>query len=231
MHVIVGAIDANNVSHGETATTVSGELVVFGVGGGIVYSIAVSVVGSSDSVWLGARQDSCAGPVYIINELLRPATLPPASGPMLAPAFVPAPVPTQPEAPMLAPNHTPLPVPVKVPTPEPTPLVPDAVAMPAPMLIPVPAPGMPAPVALAPTPAATSNVTSSNPGERPLGGTPNGLPQPEAPPGSQEAGAVALLPKEVQPSAGGTALSLDACSQTAEGRYSMRTKVQFQTKG
>lgn len=120
-HVIVGEVDADSIEDGDTATTVSGETIVFSVSDG---TVTASVDGGSDSVTLGERENSCAGPVYIVNGPLRPKALAPAIVPVEAPApapvEVPAPAPVV-ETPAPAPEmETPAPAPVEE-TPAPAP--------------------------------------------------------------------------------------------------------------
>lgn len=138
-HVIVGEVDSGSVQDGDTATTVSGETVVFSVSDG---QVTASIEGGADSVQLGERQESCAGPVYIVDAPLRPKALAPA----IAPVEVPAPAPVV-EVPAPAPaEETPAPAPEEE-TPAPAPEE----------ETPAPAPEeetpAPAPVEEAPTPA------------------------------------------------------------------------------
>lgn len=143
-HVIVGEVDAGSVQDGDTATTISGETIVFSRGDDGQVSAAVE--GGADSVVLGERQNSCSGPIYIVDKPLRPKAIAPAVAPMEAPApapVAPAPAPEAPapapEAPAPAPQA---PAPVEVPTPAPAMIAPREFIIPVegPMEMPVEAP-------------------------------------------------------------------------------------------
>lgn len=153
-HVIVGAIDKDTVQDGDTATTVSGETVRFSVSDG---TVTASIDGGADSVTLGDGENSCAGPVYIVDAPLRPKALAPAVAPVEVPAPAPAPV----EVPAPAPvEETPAPAPVDeapAPVPEeetPAPAPEEEAPAPAPEVIPVVNVTAPAPVEMAPVVAA-----------------------------------------------------------------------------
>eukprot|EP00892_Ulva_mutabilis_P004404 jgi/Ulvmu1/2335/UM013_0183.1 len=114
-HVVFGEIDADSVEDGSTAQTVSGETIVFTRSDD--GTVTASVEGGADSVTLGERQDSCAGPVYVVSAPLRPAAIAPFVVEMPAPApEAPAPAP---EAPAPVPEEMPAPAPVgPAPVPE-----------------------------------------------------------------------------------------------------------------
>ena len=69
-HVILGEIDVATVMEGDTASAASGATITFSrTDEG---RVSASVEGGGHSAALRLRQDSCAGPVYVIDTLLRP---------------------------------------------------------------------------------------------------------------------------------------------------------------
>ena len=196
-HVIIGEIDVATVTDGDTADTVSGETIIFSrIDGGWV---SASVVGGFDSAVLGERQESCAGPTYIIDVMLRPKAiapaLPPGSAPAPAQSGAPAPempAPGPPEAPAPLPAEVPVEVPVEAPitppatpppaTPAPAPLLTNttrplaAAAPPAPAPASTPTPAAPPPPAAAPQPRVAAPPAPGQPAVVPV--VPQAAPMP-----------------------------------------------------
>lgn len=138
-HVILGSVDKDSIQDGDTATTVSGEKVVFTKDGD---TVTANIDGGADRVTLGDRADSCAGPVYIVDAPLRPKALAPA----MAPGEVPVPAPE----PVVAPAPAPEPVVEPAPAPAPIDMAPKELLL-EPVEGPMEGPMM-APVVVAPEP-------------------------------------------------------------------------------
>eukprot|EP00892_Ulva_mutabilis_P004530 jgi/Ulvmu1/2449/UM136_0001.1 len=146
---------------GAEAQTVSGDFIVFSRGAG--GQVTASVRNGADSAILGKRQESCAGPVYIINALMRPAAIAPGlgSGGVPLPGLAPAPSPW-PAMPINTSTAA---------TPDPVPISTAATPAPGPTsTAPAPAP-LPIRTAATPAPAPASvRARASSPSSTPMSG-------------------------------------------------------------